>query len=177
MCEVLSVSLANLIASIHCGHPEVVKLLLAKGVDVNQADKDGTTPLIVSSHQGHAEAVRLLLAKGAKVDQAANNGDTPLSVSRLKGHREVEELLLASIAKLEQAEQAAKVEVVKEEEGEVKRAARVCQLCGKEAQRMKKCSVCKLVRYCSEECQLKDWKSHKKSCKETAARRDGGKGK
>jgi len=59
----------------------------------------------------------------------------------------VEEFLLASIAKLEQAERAAKVEVVKEEEGQVKRAARVCQLCGKEAQKMKKCSVCQLVRY------------------------------
>jgi len=42
---------------------------------------------------------------------------------------------------------------------------------------MKKCSVCKLVRYCTEACQLKDWKKHKKSCKEAAARKkEGGKG-
>ena len=30
---------------------------------------------------------------------------------------------------------------------------------------MKKCSACRLVRYCAEECQLKDWKEHKKACK------------
>ena len=64
--------------------------------------------------------------------------------------------------------------MVKEEEGEpTKKVPRVCEKCGKEAARMKKCSVCKLVRYCSEECQLGDWKSHKKSCKNAAARKKG----
>ena len=40
---------------------------------------------------------------------------------------------------------------------------------------MKKCSACRLVRYCSEECQLADWKSHKGPCK-TKVRKEGGKG-
>ena len=123
---------------------------------------------------GHIELVKLLLTHGAKADQAANNGYTPLSVSRLNGHQEVVDLLLASVAQREQAEKAAEVKAAK---GELKRAARVCENCGKEAAKMKKCSVCKLVRYCSEECQLKDWKEHKKSCKEVAARKkEGGKG-
>ena len=54
-----------------------------------------------------------------------------------------------------------------EEERKQKGQARVCEKCGKEAETTKKCSVCKLVRYCSEECQLGDWKekAHKKSCK------------
>ena len=151
-----------------------MELLLAKGAKADQAVGDGATPLIGSSERGHPEVVKLLLDNGAKIDQADNDGDTPLSISRRNGHREVEELLLASIAKLSQAEQAAKAEAVKEEEGRVKRAARVCQLCGKEAQRMKKCSVCKLVRYCGEECQLGDWKKHKKSCKEAGGAEEGG---
>jgi len=89
----------------------------------------------------------------------------------------VEKLLLTSIVKLEQAEQAAKAEVKKEEERQLKRAARVCQLCGKEAGKSwKKCSICRLGRYCSEECQRADWKKHKKSCKKAAARKEGGKG-
>jgi len=62
-----------------------------------------------------------------------------------------------------------------EDKGNAKKAARVCQLCGKEAEKMKKCSVCRLVRYCSQECQLEDWKEHKKSCKKAAARKGGGK--
>ena len=61
-----------------------------------------------------------------------------------------------------------------EEESSAKRAKmapRVCQLCGKEAAKMKKCSVCKLARYCSEECQLGDWEKHQKSCKDAEARK------
>ena len=89
----------------------------------------------------------------------------------------MEELLLASIAKLEQAEQSAKAEAVKEEKRQLKRAARVCQNCGKEAGKSwKKCSICRLGRYCSEECQRADWKEHKKSCKKAAARKESGKG-
>ena len=60
------------------------------------------------------------------------------------------------------------------------KGARMCQLCGKSAaakeKEFKKCSVCRLARYCSRECQLGDWKAHKKTCKEAAARREGGKG-
>ena len=86
------------------------------------------------------------------------------------------DLLLASVAKQEQAEKAAEV-VVKEEEGEpTKKAARVCEKCGKSATTTKRCGGCKLVRYCSEECQLGDWKEHKKSCKNAVARKGGEKG-
>ena len=89
--------------------------------------------------------VKLLLAKGAKFDQVNNDGVTPLSVSRENGHDEVVKLLLAHIAKEEQTKRA---EEKKEEVGTPKkRAMRACEKCGKEAEKMKKCSVCKLVRY------------------------------
>ena len=48
------------------GHPDVAKLLLANGTNVNQARNDGATPLLVRSQFGHQELVRLLLARGAK---------------------------------------------------------------------------------------------------------------
>ena len=33
-------------------------------------------------------------------------------------------------------------------------------------EKIKKCKACKLVEYCSRECQVKDWKNgHKKDCK------------
>ena len=38
-----------------------------------------------------------------------------------------------------------------------------CQACGKPSK--KKCSRCEKVGYCCRECQRKDWKSHKKSCR------------
>ena len=31
--------------------------------------------------------------------------------------------------------------------------------------KLSKCSVCKIVSYCSKECQKADWKNHKKACK------------
>ena len=40
-----------------------------------------------------------------------------------------------------------------------------CESCGKKSVSLKKCSRCKKVKYCSVECQTKDWKSHKIGCK------------
>ena len=39
---------------------------------------------------------------------------------------------------------------------------RVCVVCGKEAPY--RCARCKSTRYCSKECQTKDWAEHKKTC-------------
>ena len=133
----------------------------------NKAINDGATPLFMSTQNGHQEVVRLLLANGAKADRAMNDGRTALFISRQNGHQEVAKLLLANGRKADQAEN---------EEGELKKAARVCKNCGKEASKMQKCSRCRLVRYCSRDCQLADWKEHKKSCKKAAARKKGGKG-
>jgi hypothetical protein len=38
-----------------------------------------------------------------------------------------------------------------------------CRVCGKEGD--KKCAQCLNARYCSKECQAKDWKTHKTQCK------------
>ena len=81
-------------------------------------------------------------------------------------------LLLAHIAKEEQAKKSGEE---KEEAGTPKkRATKACEKCGKEAEKMKACSVCRLIRYCSEECQQGDWKEHKEACKRGAAKVKGG---
>jgi hypothetical protein len=49
---------------------EVVKLLIEKGADINQADKYGHTPLYWASDHGHLELVKLLIEKGADITQA-----------------------------------------------------------------------------------------------------------
>lgn len=46
---------------------------------------------------------------------------------------------------------------------------RRCQYCFKTDEKLSKCSRCKVVHYCSKECQKQDWKIHKvycNSCKE-----------
>ena len=39
-----------------------------------------------------------------------------------------------------------------------------CANCGAKTSTMKRCGQCKLVKYCSAECQRTDWSSHKKRC-------------
>ena len=46
-----------------------------------------------------------------------------------------------------------------------------CDFCTKQFSKLKQCGACGKARYCSEDCQKKDWKEHKKACrrvKETA---------
>ena len=44
------------------GHKEIVSMLVqAKGIDVNQAYKDGQTPLFIAAVKGHNEIVSMLL--------------------------------------------------------------------------------------------------------------------
>lgn len=40
----------------------------------------------------------------------------------------------------------------------------LCHACGKTAEKLQRCSQCKNRFYCSRECQLKDWPSHKPLC-------------
>ena len=62
-------------------------MLLAKqGVDVNQAEGSGSTPLFIASQEGHSEVVSMLLAKqGVDVNQADNYDWTPLYIASEKG--------------------------------------------------------------------------------------------
>lgn len=41
---------------------------------------------------------------------------------------------------------------------------RRCGACGKQGGSLSLCGKCKMVRYCSKACQVKDWKVHKKNC-------------
>lgn len=67
------------------GHEEIVKLLIAKGADVNARTKDGLTPLMFADN---AEIVKALLNKGADVNAKITDGDyrghTPLTMAVIK---------------------------------------------------------------------------------------------
>jgi ankyrin repeat protein len=59
-------------------HKDLVKLLLAKGADVNAKASVGATPLFWAVLRNQIDDVRVLLDKGADVNAADSYGTTPL---------------------------------------------------------------------------------------------------
>jgi len=61
------------------GDTEMVKLLLAGGMDANAVAKgNGNTALMLAANAGHMDTVVLLLENGADVNLPNNDGETPL---------------------------------------------------------------------------------------------------
>jgi len=73
---------------------EIVKLVLARGADVNASDKYGWTPLHRAAGGGPAEIAKLLLDAGANVNARMEDGWTPLHEAALGGDAEVVKLLI-----------------------------------------------------------------------------------
>lgn len=62
--------------------PEIVKLLLASGAEVNAGDVKGLTPLHLAAAGGSVEITNLLLAHGAGVAATAIDGNTPVDLAQ-----------------------------------------------------------------------------------------------
>lgn len=77
------------------GHAELVRLLIAKGANIEHRDKKFFTPLILSATAGHVDVVQILLENGAEIEaQSERTKDTALSLACSGGRYEVVELLL-----------------------------------------------------------------------------------
>ncbi|EAQ85234.1 hypothetical protein CHGG_09248 [Chaetomium globosum CBS 148.51] len=91
-------------------HPEVVRLLLEKGANVDasggffanalqaaivegHSSRFGNT-LHLASYMGYIEIVRLLLDRGADVNSSGGDFDNALHVASFRGHTEIVQLLL-----------------------------------------------------------------------------------
>ena len=78
------------------GDSAMVDQLVKAGSNVNEADKDGLTPLMCAARAADANSVKLLLAAGANVNAKAADGDTALTMAGFswKDNAEVASLLL-----------------------------------------------------------------------------------
>jgi ankyrin repeat protein len=81
----------------------VVKYLIKKGVDVNQADKNGITPLFLASANNFMKIIKILIKKKAVINKAMKKGITPLYLACQEGHLEVVEYLIKKGAELDKA--------------------------------------------------------------------------
>lgn len=85
------------------GHPAMLRLLLARGADPNQADFEGWVPLMSAAHDRSAsnlQVLRLLLAHGANPNAADKAGWTALTVACLFHFPEAAEALLEAGARV-----------------------------------------------------------------------------
>jgi len=78
------------------GHVGVMKLLVARGADVDKPGKYGSTPLYLAAQEGHLEAVEVLLEVAASVGLSTTDGTAPLHAAAFNGHVDVVALLLAA---------------------------------------------------------------------------------
>jgi uncharacterized protein len=86
---------ALLMASLK-GHLEVVRVLLAAGVDVNTKDSNGTTALILAAWKRHLGVVQALIDKGVDVNARAKDGNTALMLASSEGELKIVQALLAA---------------------------------------------------------------------------------
>ena len=88
------------------GHTDVVRILLARGAEVDQQDVYQQTPLIVAAAYGNAEVVSILIENNARLPLSDWSGQSALHTAVSHGHSEVVRILLASGAEVDQANRA-----------------------------------------------------------------------
>lgn len=81
-------------------HPELVKLLLDYGANINTCTNTGETPLHGAITAHHLSMVKLLLDNGADINASIATGQTPLRLAVIKGYADVVELLLTRRAQV-----------------------------------------------------------------------------
>ena len=75
-------------------HPEVVKLLIDHGADIEHKDYAGNTALNLAAAEGRIETVKLLVEAGANIHTKNSGGWTPLMHACLQGRAETVQFFL-----------------------------------------------------------------------------------
>uniref|UniRef100_A0A7M4EI95 Poly [ADP-ribose] polymerase n=1 Tax=Crocodylus porosus TaxID=8502 RepID=A0A7M4EI95_CROPO len=82
------------VASLHPKRKQVAELLLRKGANVNEKNKDFMTPLHVAAERAHNDVMEVLHKHGAKMNALDTLGQTALHRAALAGHLQTCRLLL-----------------------------------------------------------------------------------
>ena len=81
-------------------HPEVVKVLIDAGADVNQPGDYGQTMVMLAADHKNLEIMQLLIDAGADVNRANEYKIAPLASAAEQGSKEVVDLLIKAGAKV-----------------------------------------------------------------------------
>jgi hypothetical protein len=83
----------QLIEAVKAGNVASVKEMIESGVDVNQQDEQGWTPLNWASGRGNLEVVKLLVENGADVFKVGRDLRTPYMIALAAGRADVARFL------------------------------------------------------------------------------------
>ncbi|KAL0052246.1 hypothetical protein WJX82_010627 [Trebouxia sp. C0006] len=137
-------------AAAHTPVLPLAEVLLQRGSNVNYQNRFGAPVLMSAVMASEDKAVELLLKWGADPDLKDNDGVTAKQLARFHPH------MLAGMHQ----QQGTHAEAAQQFSHE-------CGQCGKTGA-ARRCSKCRLVIYCSSECQKAHWAVHKKECKQKA---------
>ena len=120
--------------------PQLVRILLERGADVNAQNRYGITPLLVALDINNLEIVEMLLQAGAKLDLKDSEGTSPEILYRTR-KPEIVQAVEKSIREKVGNDAALKGDR--------------CSACKCRGVPLKRCARCRMQMYCSVECQSK----------------------
>ena len=172
------------------GHHAMVKALLAAGASRTAHNSNSVSCLHFAAQNGHLACVSLLIGRPenqkmspAEIDARDSTGRTPLVMAALNGHRYCCAALLAAgadpaaaipdgrtaldIAKHFHPGNLELIELLECRGGGP--APLLCAGCGASDKRLRACSACGSVSFCSNACMAQFWPVHKAECKRIQA--------
>ena len=145
------------------------------GADVNQADKDGVTPLHVAAEEVNFDMVRCLVKFGADIDPTDCEGDTPLINAARGMHADLAKWFVKAGADPQTvgiqstAAEVSRLVGASPEQTAYLEAQAHCAHPGCSGAGTKKCQGCMQRRYCGPACHLAHLPVHKAECRRLGA--------
>ena len=174
------------------GNAETATVLLKRGAARSPLSAHGVTPLMVAAEHGHQQIIIMLAGRPSKpkltqeeVNLVDNAGNSAFSNAAKLGDERLCSLLMShgalitpraiAMGKLHPGNKA--LLALLDGRGVAGPGAApvpgtTCERCGKQESatvRLRSCAACLSARYCGRECQVADYPSHKKACKEEVA--------